>query len=89
MEFGFLISIPITATSIMCKQGTKPYIKKNTFGPSLHANMNEEYVAPIPSWLFHLINVEIIFILSDTSSSLWVQASKMVTCGTFLKIIII
>jgi hypothetical protein len=36
-----------------------------------------------------LIKHKKIFILSDTSSFLHVQASKMVTCGTFLKTIII
>jgi hypothetical protein len=40
-------------------------------------------------WLFQLAYVEIIFILSDTSSFLWVQANKLVTCDTFLKVIII
>jgi hypothetical protein len=37
----------------------------------------------------YLHNIKIIFIWSDTLSFLWVQASKMVIYGTFLKIVII
>jgi hypothetical protein len=37
----------------------------------------------------HLFNVEITFILSNTSSFLWIQTSRIMACGTFLENIII
>jgi hypothetical protein len=33
----------------------------------------------------HLVNVETILILNDKSSFLWIQTSRMVICGTFVK----
>jgi hypothetical protein len=43
----------------------------------------------VPTGQVHLVDVKIIFILSDTLSFLWVQTNRMVTRGTLLKIIII
>jgi hypothetical protein len=58
-------------------------------GPSLQEHMwYKKHIDKSTLPIGHLINVEMICVLSDTSSFLGDQTSRVVTCGTFFRKII-